>query len=44
MLGSKVSTDGNIISEVRVRIAKAAAAFNSLNNIWKTQNISRKTT
>ena len=41
--GSKVSTDGNVIREVRTRMAKAAAAFNFLNNIWENQNISRKT-
>ena len=41
-LGSKVSTDDNIIRVVRTRIAKAAVAFNSLNIIWKSQNISRK--
>ena len=38
-LGSKMSADGNTIREVRTRIAKAAVAFNSLNNIWKNQNI-----
>ena len=32
-LGSRVSADSNITREVRTRIAKAAVAFSSLNNI-----------
>ena len=40
-LGSYISNDGNIIKEVKIRIAKAAAIFRKLNTIWKSNNISR---
>ena len=41
-LGAKVSTDGNSESEIKARIIKARGAFAALNNIWKTNKISKR--
>ena len=40
-LGSYISNDGNIMKEVKIRIAKTAAILKKLNTIWKSNNISR---
>ena len=42
-LGSTLSSDGDIMTEIKIRIGKAASAFNNLNNIWKSRKISRTT-
>ena len=42
-LGSTLSNDGDVLTEIKIRIGKAAAAFNNLNNIWKARNITSNT-
>ena len=42
-LGSKITTDGDCIHEVRSRISKANYAFASLRSIWTTTNLSNHT-
>ena len=42
-LGGCVERDGDIKREVSIRIAKAAAAFKSLNNVWSSKIVSLKT-
>ena len=39
-LGSKIQLDGNVTSEVKAWIGKAAGGFNNLNKIWNQRNIS----
>ena len=38
-LGSRVCSDGDIRSEVNIRIGKATYAFNCLNKVWKADRI-----
>ncbi len=41
--GSTLNKKGDVLTEIRIRTGKAAAAFNNFNNIWKSRNISRTT-
>ena len=38
-LGTKIQLDGNITSEVKTRIAKAAGSFNTLSNLWNDRSV-----
>lgn len=42
-LGSVIAVDGGTEDDVKTRIGKARTAFNILNKIWKSKNISLKT-
>lgn len=42
-LGSVIAVDGGTEEDVKARIGKARTAFNILNKIWKTKNISLNT-
>ena len=42
-LGSKITTDGDCMTEINSRISKAGQAFGMLRNIWKTNNLSLQT-
>ena len=38
-LGSKIQPDGNVTSEIKARIGKAAGSFKNLKNIWNQRSI-----
>ena len=42
-LGSCISTNGNITSEITVRISKAQAAFSNLRHLWRCTDVSLAT-
>ena len=42
-LGCNIANDGNVRSEIGVRIGKAGAAFRDMNKVWSNENISLKT-
>jgi endonuclease/exonuclease/phosphatase family metal-dependent hydrolase len=42
-LGSTIKNNGSTETEIKTRIGKAAAAFNTLHKVWKNANISLKT-
>ena len=42
-LGSKITTDGDCMTEINSRISKAGQAFGMLRNIWKTNNLKLQT-
>ena len=42
-LGSCIRTNGNITSEIRVRISKAQAAFSNLRHLWHCTDVSLAT-
>ena len=42
-LGSIVTSDGGADKDIKARLGKARGAFISLKNIWKTNDISRRT-
>ena len=39
-LGSTLTTDGDTMKEIKIRIGKASGAFTNLRNIWKSKQIS----
>ena len=39
-LGSCISTNGNITSEITARISKAQAAFSNLRHLWRCTDVS----
>ena len=40
-LGSKIQLDGNVTSEIKARIGKAAGSFNNLKRVWNQRSISQ---
>ena len=38
-LGSKIQLDGNVTSEIKARIGKAAGSFNNLKRVWNQRSI-----
>ena len=42
-LGSRLCSDGDIRSEINIRIGKASYAFNCLNRVWKEDRLSLAT-
>ena len=42
-LGSIVTSDGGADKDIKARLSKAKGAYISLKNIWKTDDISRRT-
>ena len=42
-LGTKISKDGNSLTEIEERLKKERRTFGSLNNIWKSSKIAVKT-
>ena len=42
-LGSTITSDGDCLHDVKARIAKAYGAMNKLNNIWKSNSLSKNT-
>ena len=42
-LGSCISTNGNITSEITARIFKAQFAFSNLRNLWRCMDVSLST-
>ena len=41
-LGAKVEKQGGTASDIRPRIGKARAAFNKLNEVWKSSLLSQR--
>ena len=37
-LGAKITSDGRLDKEMKVRIHISTGAFNQLKNVWKTKN------
>jgi hypothetical protein len=42
-LGSRMSYDGDVTSEIEARIALASNAFKQLGNVWRSKPLSNKT-
>jgi hypothetical protein len=42
-LGSRMSYDGDVTSEIKTRIALASNAFKQLTNVWRSKSLSNKT-
>jgi len=41
-LGSVISSDGNVEADINTRLAKAAAVFRRLDNVWRSSTLSLK--
>jgi len=41
-LGSVISSDGDVVVEINTRLAKAAAVFQRLDNVWRSSTLSLK--
>ena len=41
-LGSVISRDGDVEADINTRLAKAAAVFRRLDNVWRSSTLSLK--